>query len=91
MEFYRQHGIAWVARPGHGDLGEVDDDGENKGETKEGDVEKGLMEKKAGKPFHRAGRFKKASNLNYGEAFSFAVNKINGRLMNIQRQVLPSL
>ena len=80
IAFYALHGIAWVARPGHGDLGE-DEQGEIEGVAKEkdtqakgkgkakqkqGDAEKNRMKQQEPKPFHRAGRFKKASNMNYG-------------------------
>lgn len=43
-EFYDEHKIGWVARPGHGAL-------------------VGAPEKE--KPFHRRGKFKKASNMNF--------------------------
>ena len=81
IAFYALHGIAWVARPGHGDLGEEDEQGEiegiatekdaqagGKGKAKQeqGDVENNRTKQREPKPFHRAGRFKKASNMNYG-------------------------
>lgn len=57
IAYYATHGIAWVARPRHGYTEPT------------GDVEKGLKEKKL-PPFVRAGRFKKASNMNYALSLS---------------------
>lgn len=57
IAYYATHGIAWVARPRHGYTEPT------------GDVEKGLRDKKL-PPFHRAGRFKKASNMNYALSLS---------------------
>jgi hypothetical protein len=74
IAFYALHGIGWVARPGHGDLGEDEPEPEDQeeNEKREGDIERG--EKREPKPFFRAGRFKKASNMNYGglDLFSFS-------------------
>ena len=78
IAFYALHGIAWVARPGHGDLGEENEQEEIKGEKdtqargkgkakqQQGDMEKNRKKQREPKPFYRAGRFKKASNMNYG-------------------------
>jgi len=86
IAFYALHGIAWVARPGHGDLGEDEEEngqgeiegvatekdtpakgkGKGKAKQKQGDPEKNRARQREPKPFHRAGRFKKASNMNYG-------------------------
>lgn len=73
VRFYAGQAIGWVARPGHGAL--PDDDAEEPYEHNNtpGDIEKGLGNKAETqgkkKVFVRAGRFKKASNLNYGKSF----------------------
>jgi len=52
LGFYREEGVGWVARPREG-----------AGKGKVGD---GSGNGEAGQGFRRRGRFKKASNLNYG-------------------------
>lgn len=59
QNFYDEHKIGWVARPGHGSVGRG---------TK--------------KPFHRRGRFKKASNMNFCLNVS---NKVEARLATVER------
>lgn len=55
LGFYREEGVGWVARPREG-----------AGKGKVGD---GGGSGQAGQGFKRRGRFKKASNLNYGWFF----------------------
>ncbi|KAG5341078.1 hypothetical protein C0989_011806, partial [Termitomyces sp. Mn162] len=86
--FYAGHGIGWVARPGHGATPDdsIDDDGQV-------DLEKGLGKgkRKQGemghKAFVRAGRFKKASNLNYGLALSLKAERHLAKLLKHQKEV----
>jgi len=54
MDFYANHNIGWVARPGHSD---------------------------AADGFKRAGKFKKASNMNYGLALSIKLEKFLAQLI----------
>ena len=84
IAFYALHGIAWVARPGHGDLGEENEQeeiesekdtqarGKGKAKQQQGDTEKNRTRQREPKPFYRAGRFKKASNMNYGTLSSLS-------------------
>ncbi|KAF5373657.1 hypothetical protein D9758_000695 [Tetrapyrgos nigripes] len=70
ISFYRTQGIGWVARPRQGCPGGTDPH----------DLEKGGAgtDKKNGSKiptFHRPGRFKKASNMNYGLALSLLAEK----------------
>ena len=60
MAFYANQRIGWVARPADGDPGETTTPGETSA------VERGFV---------RAGRFKKASNLNYGLALSVKMER----------------
>jgi hypothetical protein len=66
--YYANHNIGWVARPAHGALPE--------GHTTSPDItatekaSKKSKKEEAGDKFMRAGRFKKASNMNYGLALS---------------------
>ncbi|KIY71077.1 hypothetical protein CYLTODRAFT_370017 [Cylindrobasidium torrendii FP15055 ss-10] len=62
IAYYAQHGISWVARPRHGYTEAT------------GDVEKGLKDKKL-PAFVRAGRFKKASNMNYALKLSLKMEE----------------
>ncbi|KAK0475534.1 glycosyl transferase family group 2-domain-containing protein [Armillaria novae-zelandiae] len=68
IAYYATHGIAWVARPRHGYTEGT------------GDVEKGLKDHREA-PFVRAGRFKKASNMNYGLSLSLKVENHLDHLM----------
>ncbi|KAF8066798.1 glycosyl transferase family group 2-domain-containing protein [Lyophyllum atratum] len=70
LAFYAVHNIGWVARPAHGDLGEGRR-GSKKGETDGA--------------FVRAGRFKKASNMNYGLALSLKLERHLARLIAQQK------
>ncbi|ESK83191.1 glycosyltransferase family 2 protein [Moniliophthora roreri MCA 2997] len=70
LRWYREMGVGWVARPRHGCPAE--------GATSD-DLEKGLTAKKGKKgkveTFSRAGRFKKASNMNYALKLSLCMEK----------------
>ncbi|KAL0574641.1 hypothetical protein V5O48_007337 [Marasmius crinis-equi] len=78
IRFYRDEGIGWCARPREGcpadSTGSVD---------AHSDAEKGLFRRNTSKgkskskeeSFHRPGRFKKASNMNYGLALSLCVER----------------
>ncbi len=68
IAYYATHGIAWVARPRHGYTEGT------------GDIEKGLKDHREA-PFVRAGRFKKASNMNYGLSLSLKVENHLDHLM----------
>ncbi|PBK61701.1 hypothetical protein ARMSODRAFT_1025432 [Armillaria solidipes] len=68
IAYYATHGIAWVARPRHGYT------------ERTGDIEKGLKDHREA-PFVRAGRFKKASNMNYGLSLSLKVENHLDHLM----------
>ncbi|SJL15580.1 uncharacterized protein ARMOST_19081 [Armillaria ostoyae] len=68
IAYYATHGIAWVARPRHGYT------------ERTGDIEKGLKDHREA-PFVRAGRFKKASNMNYGLSLSLKVENYLDHLM----------
>ncbi|KAF8902849.1 glycosyl transferase family group 2-domain-containing protein [Mucidula mucida] len=72
IAYYATHGIAWVARPAHG----LNPDAAN-----DGDVEKGFKKHKGGDPFVRAGRFKKASNMNYALSLSLKTETHLERVM----------
>ena len=65
MAFYANQRIGWVARPADGDPGETT--------MVAGDEEKSTSAIERG--FVRAGRFKKASNLNYGLALSVKMER----------------
>ncbi|KAG7092057.1 hypothetical protein E1B28_008438 [Marasmius oreades] len=77
IKFYREEDIGWCARPREGCPADTDTNDQPT------DVEKGLFrrEKTSSKgkskedTFHRPGRFKKASNLNYGLALSLCVER----------------
>ncbi|KAG6873721.1 hypothetical protein C0995_012187 [Termitomyces sp. Mi166 len=96
VRFYAGQGIGWVARPGHGALPD-DVEGQSEVEDALGDVEKGLgagkgkegekVERQGKKPFFRAGRFKKASNLNYGLALSLKAERHLAKLLKHQKEV----
>ncbi|KAF4550532.1 Hypothetical protein D9617_17g048000 [Elsinoe fawcettii] len=58
QDFYDEHNIGWVARPGHDPQG------------------------KKGEPFVRAGKFKKASNMNYAMWVS---TRIEDKLVQVER------
>lgn len=58
QDYYDEHNIGWVARPGHDPHG------------------------KKGEPFVRAGKFKKASNMNYA---MWASARVEDKLMEIAR------
>ncbi|KAK7467308.1 hypothetical protein VKT23_004365 [Stygiomarasmius scandens] len=85
ISFYRTQGIGWVARPRQGCPG----GGAEAGNPS--DPEKGLPSEKGGKKhpraptFHRAGRFKKASNMNYGLALSLLAEKHLERLVESRK------
>jgi hypothetical protein len=64
MAFYADHRIGWVARPSDGDPGESSSSSSTT--TTTAGTERGFV---------RAGRFKKASNLNYGLALSVKMEK----------------
>ncbi|KAI0473299.1 glycosyl transferase family group 2-domain-containing protein [Xylariaceae sp. FL0804] len=59
-EFYEEHNIGWVARPGHNPRPEGE----------------------GARPFLRRGKFKKASNMNYGMSVS---NRVEDKLSLVQR------
>ncbi|KAG6899344.1 hypothetical protein C0993_011083 [Termitomyces sp. T159_Od127] len=87
VRFYAGQGIGWVARPGHGAL--PDDAHDEYEHTAPGDIEKGLPAShgdKKKKPFVRAGRFKKASNLNYGLALSLKAERHLAKLLKHQKE-----
>jgi hypothetical protein len=66
MAFYADHRIGWVARPADGDPGESSPSSSSASTSTKGGTERGFV---------RAGRFKKASNLNYGLALSVKMEK----------------
>ncbi|KIK67728.1 hypothetical protein GYMLUDRAFT_36478 [Collybiopsis luxurians FD-317 M1] len=86
IRYYRSEGVGWVARPRHecpegGSEGEIDTDA-----VVSSDLEKGTLSNKKGKKdsgsagkglptFQRAGRFKKASNMNYGLSLSLCMER----------------
>ncbi|KAE9409847.1 hypothetical protein BT96DRAFT_953206 [Gymnopus androsaceus JB14] len=79
IRYYRSEGVAWVARPREGcPAGGVEELGLD-GDPEKGLGGKGSTKKKGGKAgglaFHRAGRFKKASNMNYGLSLSLCMER----------------
>jgi cellulose synthase/poly-beta-1,6-N-acetylglucosamine synthase-like glycosyltransferase len=84
IRYYRSEGIGWVARPREGCVA-GGSDGSEDAEVPGGDVEKALAVKKSKKSkeptskglplFHRPGRFKKASNMNYGLSLSMCMER----------------
>ncbi|KAG5642257.1 hypothetical protein DXG03_003334 [Asterophora parasitica] len=94
LEFYALHSIGWVARPPHGSLGEDEApngfvgsevlDGSEDASSGGGDEEKG--HKTQPTPFVRAGRFKKASNMNYALALSMKLEHHLARLIAEQKE-----
>ncbi|KAK7044002.1 hypothetical protein VNI00_008170 [Paramarasmius palmivorus] len=72
IRWYREMGVGWVARPRHGCPAEGSS-------AEDGDPEKGAVGRKDKRgrveTFHRAGRFKKASNMNYGLKLSLCMEK----------------
>ncbi|EEB90420.1 hypothetical protein MPER_11376, partial [Moniliophthora perniciosa FA553] len=86
LRWYREMGVGWVARPRHGCPAE--------GTTSQDDLEKGLSRKTINKKakietFHRAGRFKKASNMNYALKLA-CVWKMFGYLVRDKGVLFPS-
>ncbi|KAK7472064.1 hypothetical protein VKT23_000178 [Stygiomarasmius scandens] len=81
IRFYRTQDIGWVARPRHGCPGGVDAGNPS-------DPEKDLPSEKKhprAPTFNRAGRFKKASNMNYGLALSLLFEKHLERLVESRK------
>jgi hypothetical protein len=64
ITFYATHGIGWVARPAHGDRANKEE-GEGAADNQDHHLP----------VFKRAGRFKKASNMNYGLELSLKIEK----------------
>ncbi|GLB41071.1 putative glycosyltransferase family 2 protein [Lyophyllum shimeji] len=91
LAFYAMHGIGWVARPAHGDRGvdvgvEQSGDENEKAEGREKGKKGTRGEKEWEGAYVRAGRFKKASNMNYALALSLKVERHLARLIAQQQQ-----
>ncbi|KAL0059149.1 hypothetical protein AAF712_014121 [Marasmius tenuissimus] len=81
IRFYRDEGIGWCARPREGCPSESAASGDDPSDAEKGMFRKNSSAKGKGKgkakeeTFHRAGRFKKASNMNYGLSLTLCLER----------------